>query len=74
VSIKENDVWKMTFKSKEGLFEWLFMPFSLTNATTTFMWMMDDILCPFTNSFLVVYLDDILIFNKTWKEHLENIQ
>jgi hypothetical protein len=41
---------------------------------TTFMQMMDDILRPFTNSFVVVYLDDILIFNKTWEEHLEHIQ
>jgi hypothetical protein len=50
------------------------MPFSLTNSPTTFMWMMDDMLWSFTNSFVVVYLDDIFIFNKTWEEHLEHIQ
>jgi hypothetical protein len=65
VSIEQTDVWKMTFESKEGLFEWLVMPFSLTNAPAAFMQMMDDILRPFTNFFVVVYLDDILIFNKT---------
>ena len=36
--------------------------------------MMDDILWPFTESFVVVYLDDILIYNNTWVEHLQNIQ
>jgi hypothetical protein len=38
------------------------------------MRMMDDILRPFTNTFVVVYLDDILIYNKTWAEHLQHIQ
>ena len=38
------------------------------------MRMMDDILRPFTNTFVVVYLDDILIYSKTWVEHLQHIQ
>jgi hypothetical protein len=44
VPIEQTNVWKIAFKSKEGIFEWLVMPFGLTNAPTTFMRMMDDIL------------------------------
>jgi hypothetical protein len=74
VPIEPSDVWKTTFKSKEVLFKWLVMHFGLMNTPTTFMRLMDDILWSFANSFLVVYLDDILIFSQTWEEHLHHIQ
>jgi hypothetical protein len=48
--------------------------FGLTNAPTTLMRMMHDILRPFTSTFVVVYLDDSLIYNKSWVEHLQHIK
>jgi hypothetical protein len=74
VPIEPTDVWKKNFKSKEGLFEWLVMPFGLKNFLATFTRLMDDVLRPFTNSFVVVYLDDMFIFNRTWEEHIRHIQ
>jgi hypothetical protein len=74
VPIEPNDIWKTTFKSKEGLYKWIVMPFGLTNPPAPFMRLMDDVSRPFTNSFLVVYLDDILIFSRTWEEHMRHIQ
>ena len=72
--MEKTDVWKITFQFRYGVFKWLVMHFGLTNAPTIFMRLMDDILWPFTNSFVVVYLGDILIFNKSWVEHLQHIQ
>eukprot|EP00253_Pinus_taeda_P031477 PITA_31477 len=74
VPIKPSNVWNTAFKAKEGLFEWLVMPFRLTNSPATFMRLIDDILRPFTNSFVVVYLGDILIFSQSWEEHLHHIR
>ena len=65
VPIEPSDVWKTAFKAKEGLFKWLVMPFGLMNALATFIRLMDNIFRPFTNSFVVAYLDDILIFSQT---------
>ena len=71
IPIESSDVSNVAFKTREGLFEWLVVPFDLTNAPTNFVRYMDGVLRPFAGKHASVYLDDILIFSRSWDEHFQ---
>ncbi|GME75744.1 unnamed protein product [[Candida] boidinii] len=73
VQIDEKDRYKTAFSTPHGHYEWVVMPFGLTNAPATFQYLMNNVLGNFINKFVTVYLDDILIYSDTTKEHEDHI-
>lgn len=73
VHIKEEDIYNTAFHTKYGNYEFVVVPFGLTNALATFMWLVNNVLHPYLDKFFIVFIDDKLIYSKNEEEHDEHL-
>ncbi len=74
VRIREGDEWKTAFNTPRGHFEYLVMPFGLSNSPAVFQALVNDVLRDMVDQFIYVYLDDILIFSSSLQEHVQHVR
>ena len=74
VCIREGDEWNTAFNTPLGHFEYCVMPFGITNAPAVFQTLVNDVPRDVLNKFVFVYLDDILIFSRSFEEHVQQVR
>ena len=73
IRIEEQDIPKTAFRTRYGHYEWKVLPFGLTNAPATFQSLMHHVLHPYLDHFVIVYLDDILVYSASEAEHAQHL-
>ncbi len=74
IQIAKGDEEKIVCHTKYGSYEFMVMPFGLANAPATFCTLMNDIFWEWLDDFMVVYIDDILVYNNFMEEHVKHFQ
>jgi hypothetical protein len=74
IKIRDEDIPKTAFCTRYGLYEYLVMSFGLTNAPAHFMYLMNSVFMPELDKFVMVFIDDILVYSKSTKDHEEHLR
>ena len=73
VRIKDEDIFKIAFTTRYTHYEFMVIPFGITNAPGNFMCLMNNVFRKYLDKFVVVFINDILIYSKTKEEHDEHL-
>jgi hypothetical protein len=73
IKIRVEDIPKKTFTTRYGLYEYLVRSFGLMNVSTHIMYLMNSVFMPELDQFVIVFIDDILVYSKSMEEHEEHL-